>query len=50
MMNLEEHQKKDRLEDTLSTIRKRFGDEALIRGTSVTKDLEVLDDESDLSF
>lgn len=50
MMNLEEHQKQDRLEDTLSTIRKRFGDEALIRGTSVTKDPGDLDDESDFSF
>lgn len=55
MMNLEEHQKQDRLENTLIKIRNRFGEDALIRGNSITKDFKTFDhdyddDETDLSF
>ena len=50
MLNMEEHQKQNRLEDTLIKIRKRFGEDALIRGNSIIKDFETIDDESDLSF
>lgn len=51
MLDLEEHQKQERLEDTLSDIRKRFGEEALSLGNSIFMDLEDLDDDgTDLSF